>query len=86
MSDERYELQTSKNGEHTFKFIPNNGGTEIHHTVTIGGISAGATPGTPATTGTITKVPKTGPAENMIVITLITLGLYFGYKKYFKKA
>jgi hypothetical protein len=57
MSDEKYELQTSKNGEHIFKFVPNNGGTEMHYTVTIGGISASGV-GTPTTPG-ITKVPKT---------------------------
>ena len=35
MSDEKYTLQTSKNGEHIFKFVPDNGGTEVHYTVTI---------------------------------------------------
>lgn len=55
MSDEKYELQTSKNGEHIFKFVPDNGGTEVHYTVNIGGITAG----TVVTTTGITKVPKT---------------------------
>ena len=35
MSDEKYELLTSRNGEHIFKFVPDNGGTEIHYTVNI---------------------------------------------------
>jgi len=83
MSDEKYELQTSKNGEHIFKFVPDSGGTEVRYTVTIGGISAWSA--TPATTG-ITKVPKTWPAENFIVILLITWGLYLAYRKAHKKA
>lgn len=36
MSDEKYELQTSRNGEHIFKFVPDNGGTEVHYIVNIG--------------------------------------------------
>lgn len=35
MSDEKYTLQTNTNGEHIFKFIPNNGGTEVNYTVNI---------------------------------------------------
>jgi len=35
MSNEKYELQTSKNGEHIFKFVPDNGGTEVHYVVNI---------------------------------------------------
>jgi CelD/BcsL family acetyltransferase involved in cellulose biosynthesis len=35
MSDEKYELQTSINGEHIFKFVPDNGGTEVHYIVNI---------------------------------------------------
>lgn len=56
MTDEKYELQTNKNGEHIFKFTPDNGGTETHYTVNINGIG---TTGTPATGTGITKVPKT---------------------------
>ena len=58
MSTEAYELQTSRNGEHIFKFVPDNGGTEVHYTVNIGGITAG-TAGTSTPTAGITKVPKT---------------------------
>jgi len=35
MSEEKYEVETSRNGEHIFKFIPDNGGTEVHYTVNI---------------------------------------------------
>ncbi|MBU0625880.1 hypothetical protein KKG31_01590 [Patescibacteria group bacterium] len=35
MSDEQYSLSTNTNGEHIFKFTPNNDGVEIHYIVNI---------------------------------------------------
>lgn len=81
MSTETYDLQTSRNWEHIFKFLPNNGWTEIHYTVNIWGISAGTGH---VWTG-ITRVPKTWPATNLIIILFITLGWYLGYKKLYRK-
>lgn len=84
MSSEQYELATTKNGEHVFKFTPNNWWTEYTYTVNIAWISvAPTTPWT--TTPWITKVPKTWPTENTIVAILITLGVYFAYRRLYRK-
>ncbi|HCB52124.1 TPA: hypothetical protein DEP21_06245 [Patescibacteria group bacterium] len=81
MQNETYSYTANRNGEFIFQFSPNNGGKQVNYTVMMNGVST-----SPKVTPTITKVPKTGPTENIIAVILISLVFYFGYKKFYKKA
>jgi hypothetical protein len=83
MNSEKYDLQTSTNWEHVFKFTPNNWWTEYTYTVNIAGINWSQQ--TNVQWWTVTKVPKTWPTENTIVAILITFWAYFAYRKLFRK-
>jgi len=80
MNAEKYVYTADKNGEYVFRFTAIDCGKQINYTVTMEGAKTVVTP-----TAKITKVPKTGPTENAIVILLIAIGLYFGYTKLHKK-
>lgn len=82
MNAEKYAYTADKNGEYVFRFIAVDCNTQVTYTVTMQWAQTAATPSTPAV---ITKVPKTGPAENMLVILLISGLLYFGYSKFYRK-
>ncbi|MEI6425781.1 MAG: hypothetical protein WCO66_00340 [Candidatus Absconditabacteria bacterium] len=83
MNDEKYIYTADKNGEYTFRFIAVDCQQSINYTLTMEGLTE--TPATPETPAKITKVPKTGPAENAIVIVIVALLMYFGYSKLYKK-
>lgn len=81
MNAEKYAYTTDKNGEYVFRFIAVDCNTQVTYTVTM----AWTQPATKPTPAVITKVPKTGPAENMLVVLLISGLLYFGYNKFYRK-
>ena len=82
MSDEKYVYTANKNGEYIFRFRAIDCGKQINYTVTL----QWAKEQTGTKTGIITKVPKTGPAENTIAIVLLSALLYLGYSKIYRKA
>ncbi len=86
MNDERYSYVANRNGTYIFQFSPDNGGKSVNHSVQINSIvtSDGGT-NQPQTPG-ITKVPKTGPKENILVITIAAFLWYLIYRKLYRKA
>ena len=81
MSTQRYIYTADKNGGYTFRFGSANCKSTTY-TLTINSSDEAVTP---ATKPVITKVPKTGPAENFLVIILLAWLGYIGYVKLYKK-
>jgi hypothetical protein len=67
MSTQRYSYTADKNGEYTFRFNAIDCGKSTTYTLTVNAPNEVATPTKPI----ITKVPKTGPAENFLVVILL---------------
>lgn len=86
MSDEKYVYTANKNGEYVFRFRAIDCGKQINYTVTVQWAKEVTPPKTGTQTGIVTKVPKTGPAENTIFIIIIGGLLYLGYSKFYRKA
>lgn len=84
MRDERYSFVANRNWEYIFQFTPDNGWRQVNYTVQINTIAT--TPNGGTTTVWITKVPKTWPAENAIIIFSITAIWYLLYRRIYKKA
>ena len=81
MSTQRYSYTADKNGEYTFRFNAVDCGKSTTYTLTINAPDTAVTPTKPV----ITKVPKTGPAENFLVVILLAWLGYIGYVKLYKK-
>lgn len=81
MSTQRYSYTADKNGEYTFRFNAIDCGKSTTYTLTVNAPNEVATPTKPI----ITKVPKTGPAENFLVVILLAWLGYIGYVKLYKK-
>ncbi len=85
MDQERYSYIANRNGEYIFKFSPDNWGKEINYSANL---NTAATQGSTdsSTSPAIPVVPKTGPTENIIAITIFAFLWYLIYKKAYRKS
>lgn len=81
MADEKYVYNTDRSWSYTFRFHAIDCWKQINYTVSQ--IQTTTSPTEPEKpTGKVTKVPKTGASENILIMLLIAGGFYFGYKKF----
>lgn len=85
MNDESYDFIANRNGEYIFQFIPDNWGKQVNYSVQINTATNQWESNNTTSTG-ITKVPKTGPKENAIIIIIAAFLGYIIYKKLYRKA
>lgn len=77
MEDESFSFTSTKNWEHIVKFTPDNWWKEHVYTFTVTWITPTQTPTTPW----VTSVPKVWPKENIIAVIIISMLLYFLFRK-----
>ena len=85
MSAESYSFNTSRNGEHIVKFLPNNWWVEKNYTFNVIWISDLVTTQWDNSNATVTPV-VVWPKENVIAILVWTVILYLAYKIVKRKA
>ena len=78
MTNERYDYVMTWDGEHIFRFVPLDGGKEIVYNMNAMRAEEKETP------PVIEKIPETGPVENTLIILVLSLLAYGGYKYYIR--
>ena len=85
MNQEKYDFIASRNWEYVFKFVPENWGKEVNHSVQINTFSNDWDK-KDWWTVVIPVVPKTWPTENILIIVITSFLWYIIYKKLYRKA
>ncbi|MDR2415587.1 MAG: hypothetical protein LBD75_03065 [Candidatus Peribacteria bacterium] len=81
MSAERYDYTMKWDNEHIFRFVPLDGGNEKVYPVNAMRVEEKKTD-----TPVIANVPPTGPVENLLLVSLLSVIVYGGYKYVTRRA